>query len=181
MKHVQSFDSFLNESNENLILEYTSYRVSNAEDLLNGLKEIGAPIQIDLKNASVTIDGKNLRAPKNLKDTGTSIKWDDAVMDALRNNKELSAMWKTVNAKYENILKNMKSVESLTGYLGDPKSIDFGTTGPARINDYFQKITQVQKFLNDLLSNANTQKTLREYEILRHLYDRGYGSMLGFK
>lgn len=181
MKHVQSFDSFLNESNENLILEYTSYRVSNAEDLLNGLKEIGAPIQIDLKNASVTIDGKNLRVPKNLKDSGTSIKWDDAVYDALRNNKELSAMWKTVNAKYENILKNMRSIDSLTGYIGDTKHMDFGTTGPARINEYFQKITQVQKFLSDLLSNANTQKTLREYEILRHLYDRGYGSMLGFK
>lgn len=181
MEHIKSFDSFLNESQETILLEYNSYRVSNTEELLNGLKEIGAPITIDVKNASVTIDGQNLRIPKNLKDTGTSIKWDDKVYDALRNNKELSAMWKTVSGKYDIIIKNMRSLDSLTGYLRDPKSIDWGVTGPAQINAYFQKITQVQKFLSDLLSDKSTQDTLRQYEILRHLYDRGYGTMFGFK
>lgn len=181
MEHIKSFESFINESENGLLLEYTSYRISNGEELLNGLKEIGAPITIDVKNASVTIDGQNIRIPKNLKDTSTSTAWDDKVMDALRNNKELTSMWKTVRAKYENILKNMKSIDSLTGYLGDPKNIDFGITGPAAINAYFQKITQAQKFLNDLLSNKSTQDTLRQYEVLRHLYDRGYGIMFGFK
>jgi hypothetical protein len=182
MKKVPLYEEFLSsQDNDNYLYEYTSYRISNAEELLKGLEEIGAPVKIDIKQSSVIIDGVRYSIPKNLKDSSTSIKWDDKLVDALHKNEELNKMWKVVNSKYSTILKNFRGLKSLVGYIGDPEHINWGPTGPAQINSYFQKIVEIHDFLKDLIANPEAQDILRKYEILRHLYDRGYSSMFGLK
>lgn len=187
-EHITEALSNVTESSDKLvaedsamILEYLSYRISTPTELLDGLKEINAPIQIDIKNSSVSIDGVNYRVPKNINDTGASVNWDSKLYDALHKNDELTAMWKTVNHKYSSIINNLRKTKSVTGIMPNPEYIDWGTTGAANINSYFQAITKLQKMLQDILANKDAQDTLRKYEVLRHLFDRGYDRMFGLK
>lgn len=180
---MKTLSSLVNESlHQSLqINEYLSYRVSNWGELINGLAEIGAPVKIDKGKSSISVDDVAYRLPKDLTNISTDIAFDKKIVDALRKNTELTKMWKDVNSKYSSILKNLRNITSIAGSAYSPEHINWGNTGPANINDYFSNISKQYKFLNDLIGNASAQKTLRQYEILRHLYDDGYMRMAGFK
>ena len=174
---MKSLQSQINEAFSETIVEYFSYRISNAQELIDGLKEIDAPIELTTNGKNViVIDSKRFKISDKIKsDTMSSISFDDKIYSALHDNVELSKMWKLVNAKYTSILKNAQSIANATLSLNHT---NWGTTGPAEINKYFQKISEIQVSMKNLIANKEAQDALRAYEVLRHLYDRGYSNLV---
>lgn len=179
---MKSLQTLLTESvsNSTHVLEYLSYRISNWDELINGLIEIGAPVKIEKTSGdkSLKIDGVVYRVPKNIKTgIGVDMMFDEKILDALRDNSALVKMWKTAKQKFKTILNNLRRLDTVVGYLRDPERLDWGNTGANSILEYYSQISKIKSIMDDILTKSNIEE-LRRYEVLRHLFDRGYYSMM---
>ena len=168
--YVNAKEKFVKES----LNEGSTFVIPTMDDLAKAVEEIGVNINIKYTDKSMTINGKTFRFPQmndhwQNSDISKSIAFDDKVADYLH---ELCKdKWEDVHAKYEGILNQIKSLGELRI---SHSHFDYGPTAPASIR---KVLPDVQEWVNkwrEIATGEDFNKTLREYEVLRHLFDRQY-------
>lgn len=154
--------------------EYATYVIPTMDDLIKAIEEIGVNVKITYTDKSMSINGKTFRFPEMSNDwqnmdTSKDIAFDNKVVAYLHD--LCKDKWEDVKTKYEALVNQIKELGELTVSHGQ---VHFGPTAPDSIKKILPRVQDWVNKFRDISTGEDFNKILREYEVMRHLFDRGY-------
>lgn len=143
---------------------------STLQDVIDAVNaEFPNVVSIKQTNTGITIDGINLQLPRDPSFV-KAFEYDNVVVTQLRKNAKLMKIWNTVNKNYSMILNEIRKWKIL-----DPNYINWSTVGPSDLQRFRADVMNMIDLLKKLPFDFD--KVMKQYEVLRILFDRGYSSL----
>lgn len=145
--------------------------INTLQDLIDAVEGLfPGVVKIKQTPDGISVDGRRFKAVDDYASTSKKIGFDDKIEEALRANKKLMKVWKEVHGNYSLVLKELKKYD-----VRRARDIDWATYGPRDMRSFIESINNMVDLLEKLPFNLD--KVMREYEVLRVLFDRGYESL----